>query len=61
MKGMKIRMMGQHEAEGLANKFPKWVDEALQDSANGARETIHWFIKTLYSKGYEIGDRFNRK
>ena len=46
--------MQEKEAVLLAGKFPGWVSELLRQSASGARETIRWFIKTLYEKGYEI-------
>jgi len=58
---MKTRMMSQCEAKGLADKFPEWLNIELRESAYAARETIRWFIKTLYLKGYEIGDVFNRR
>ena len=49
--------MNENEATTLADKFPEWVSDLLQESATGARETIRWFIKTLYAKGYEIGKK----
>ena len=50
MKGI----LSEDEAVALANDFPGWVTKLLWDSANGARQTIRWFIKMLYFKGYEI-------
>ena len=49
--------MKEKKAVLLADEFPEWVSKLLQESASGARETIRWFIKTLYEKGYEIGKR----
>ena len=46
--------MKEKEAVSLADEFPGWVSKLLQDSATGASQTIRWFIKTLYAKGYEI-------
>ena len=54
---MKIQIMSEHESVDMADEFPEWVSELLRESADGARETIRWFIKALYSKGYEIGKR----
>ena len=50
----KIKIMNEKEATDLADKFPEWVGELLQESAGGAKSTIRWFIMTLYSRGYEI-------
>lgn len=41
----------------LADYFAEWVGDIFKLSAQGAKETIRWFIKTLYSKGYEIKRR----
>lgn len=49
--------MKEKKAVLLADEFSEWVSKLLQESASGARETIRWFIKTLYEKGYEIRKR----
>ncbi|MBA7553599.1 hypothetical protein ES705_46193 [subsurface metagenome] len=54
---MKTKVISEIEALDLADKFPEWVSELLRESASGARETICWFIKTLYRKGYKIGKK----
>lgn len=46
--------MEEKEALELADEFPEWVGETFRMSARGAKETIKWFIKTLYGKGYKI-------
>ena len=46
--------MKEIEALELADKFPEWVGELLEESAKGARGALRWFILALYSKGYEI-------
>ncbi len=51
---MKLEMLIEKEAEELADQFPEWVSDLLRESASGARETIRWFIKTIYLKGYEV-------
>ena len=46
--------MKKEKAKLLADEFPEWVNDLLKESAEGARQTICWFINTLYEKGYEI-------
>jgi len=46
--------MQEKKAFLLADEFPEWVGDLLKESAEGANQTIRWFIKTLYKKGYEI-------
>lgn len=46
--------MKEIKALELADKFPEWVGELLEESAKGARGVFRWFILTLYSRGYEI-------
>lgn len=48
------KKMTEFEALDLADRFPEWVTDLFRESAKGARQTIRWFIKTLYLKGYEI-------
>ena len=50
----KEKIMEEKEALILVDEFPGWVSKLLQESASGARETIRWFIRTLYEKGYKI-------
>jgi len=54
---MKVKIISLPEALDLADKFPEWVSELLQESASGARDTIQWFIKTLYREGYKIAEK----
>lgn len=49
--------MEEEKAVLLADEFPGWVSDLFRLSAKGAKETIRWFIKTLYSQGYEIKKR----
>ena len=49
--------MEEKEALELADEFPGWVTDLFRISATGAKQTIRWFIKTLYSQGYEIRRR----
>lgn len=51
---MKEEILSEKEATSLAYEFPVWVGELLKESADGARETVRWFIKTLYAAGYKI-------
>ena len=51
---MKEKILTEKEAVDLADKFPEWVGELLQESAKGARGVFRWFILNLYSHGYEI-------
>ena len=44
--------MKEKEAVLLADEFPGWVSELLRESASGVRETIRWFIKTLYESPF---------
>lgn len=46
--------MTEEQAVLLADEFPEWVGETFRMSARGSKETIRWFIKTLYGKGYKI-------
>ena len=46
--------MDVKEAEKLADEFPEWVGNFLKGSARAMAQPIHWFIQTLYEKGYEI-------
>jgi len=46
--------MKEEKAVLLADEFSEWVGETFRMSARGAKETIRWFIKTLYGKGYRI-------
>jgi len=46
--------MKEKQAVLLVDEFPGWVSELIRESASGVRETIRWFIKTLYAAGYEI-------
>lgn len=48
------KSMTEMKAVDLADRFPEWVGDLLRESAEGARDTLRWFIKTLYSKGYQI-------
>lgn len=52
-----MKILSEKEATSLAYEFPVWVGKLLQESAAGARETVRWFIKTLYSNGYEIKNK----
>jgi len=42
------------EAEELIDKFPEMVGETFRFSAAHSRQTIKWWLKTIYSKGYII-------
>lgn len=53
----KVKIMSEREAADLADRFPEWVGELLQESAEGARSTLRWFIMTLYAKGYEVAKK----
>ena len=46
--------MKEEKAVLLADEFPDWVGDLFRTSAKGAKQTIRWFIKTLYGQGYEI-------
>ena len=49
-----MKTLNEKEAVDLADQFPEWVGEILEESAKGARGTFRWFILTLYARGYEI-------
>tara|TARA_Y100000310_G_scaffold95614_1_gene93422 strand:- start:2931 stop:3095 length:165 start_codon:yes stop_codon:yes gene_type:complete len=49
-----MKKLMEYEALEIADSFEGLVKDLYKESAEGCKQTLKWFIKTIYKHGYLI-------